>query len=367
MSNILKTGLNPEIQKLKGQVMANCHRSDARYAGSFSLCGLLLRLRDFFRWENNLWPWSDVDSEKVLTWIEERETLWEGLDEDPQPLLWNGRELDPFESDGLNDDLAEQNLYYGSGYAAFLKPSFILAQTMRREKVDGYQVIYLERELARDLFTVPAQTQGKVILARKRPLAAYLWDTILHAGGPRRTAMDAAVAEYGLSRSDLETQPQGWLERFHKLLDDELESAVSHELGEIRDEVFPKETWRSIVGSYPHTRIELLARTIKDMLADTGDGGRLRFLIQGTRLASLAIYTAQLDGLAEKMFPEMEAAFTTLLKNSDWQAVENARTAALNRTISMAEELIFLVGRDENQGKRLIDDVNERLFKPLGL
>jgi hypothetical protein len=41
-----------------GQVVAtvqkNCHISDAQYAGDYTLCIFLLKMREFYRWENQI-------------------------------------------------------------------------------------------------------------------------------------------------------------------------------------------------------------------------------------------------------------------------------------------------------------------------
>ncbi|MGA2402714.1 MAG: hypothetical protein ABSG91_13580, partial [Syntrophobacteraceae bacterium] len=44
--------LKPEISDLQRQVQKNCDISDARHAGVYSLCGLLLRMRDLYKWEH---------------------------------------------------------------------------------------------------------------------------------------------------------------------------------------------------------------------------------------------------------------------------------------------------------------------------
>ena len=48
--------LKPEISDLQRQVQKNCDISDARHAGVYSLCGLLLRMRDLYKWEHRMVP-----------------------------------------------------------------------------------------------------------------------------------------------------------------------------------------------------------------------------------------------------------------------------------------------------------------------
>ena len=362
--------LDSEVESLRVQIQANCHRSDARFSGSFSLCGLLLRLRDYYKWEQGLPPWGEADTPRVLSWIEAREELWDRLtEEELKHLTWRGRNLDPFDSDGINTDLARQGWYYCSGYAAFLKPSFFLGRVYQRESLNGFEVVYLDNEIARDLFTVPAMTRDSVILARLRPLAAYVWDSILHAGASRRKAMDMALAVYGLSRPDLSKPAPTWAPRLTAMLKREIEPFVRHEYGEATDQTFPRKQWQTIISGYPHTRIELMARTIKDLLADTGDKGRLKFIIENGRVGSLGVFLAQLDGMPARLFPEIQPAFDRFLRNKDWREIETARLKARDRAQAMACDLLELLDRSKGDqcAQWLTDQVEKVFYQPLGL
>ena len=70
-----------EIDTFARQVLKNCEISDAQHAGLFSICGLALRLRDLYKWENELNPWEEKDSSEILDWIAAKEQLWEKLGE----------------------------------------------------------------------------------------------------------------------------------------------------------------------------------------------------------------------------------------------------------------------------------------------
>jgi hypothetical protein len=357
-----------EIRALAEQVMTNCHLSDALHAGSFSLCGLLLRLRDYYKWDLGLEPWQGVDSPEVLSWIEERENFWEELDGgELKPLEWRGREIDPFDVGTINADLAEYGYYYGAGLAAFMKPSFFLGRLLRDERLGDFRVVYIGWEAARDLFTAPAQTREGVIIARRRPMAAHLWDTVLHAGAGRRWAVDVALGVYGLSRSDLDRPTEEWIYRLDALLDREIDVYVRHEYGEAMDRIFPRDRWQLLVGGNPRSRIELMARTIKDLLADTGEDGRLAFIVKEHRLAALALYVSQLDGLPELLFPEMKPAFERFVSEKDWGIVEGARRAGWTKGREMAERMLALAERRRGDSDGLAVDVEESFYRPLKL
>jgi hypothetical protein len=44
------------MEQLLKTIKLNCHISDARYWGYFSICGLLMRMLDLYRSENGLKP-----------------------------------------------------------------------------------------------------------------------------------------------------------------------------------------------------------------------------------------------------------------------------------------------------------------------
>lgn len=367
VDTMLDASLPPEIKHLADQIMANCHRSDARYAGSFSLCGLLLRLRDFFRWESGLAPWASIEGEAVLDWIQAREDLWCDLEkEDVIPLKWQGRQVNAYDFAEINRDIVPQGFYYGAGLAAFMKPTFFLARLLRRENLNGLTVSYLGDELARDLFTVPAMTRGNEIVARRRPLAAYLWDTILHSGESKQKAIELTLERYDLNRRDFDRPDREWRDRFENMLDGEMEPFVRHEYGETTDLTFPSGEWRTIIGAHPHSRVELMARTIKDLLADTNESGRLTFIVEHRREASLGIYVALLDGLSSYLFSEIGPVFEEFLTDRNWAAVDQARRIAYARAEKMARQLLDLA-RENRPPEWLAEQVEKSMYKPLNL
>ena len=61
------------IENIIRQVLHNCAVSDSHYAGLYSICGLALRLRDLYKWENGLAPWVEKEAHEVLNWIGAKE------------------------------------------------------------------------------------------------------------------------------------------------------------------------------------------------------------------------------------------------------------------------------------------------------
>ena len=81
------------------QVLHNCDISDANNAGMYSICGLALRLRDLYKWEQGLPPWEERDSSEVLEWIEAKENQWDQcIDNEFADISINGKTFDPFDT-----------------------------------------------------------------------------------------------------------------------------------------------------------------------------------------------------------------------------------------------------------------------------
>ena len=56
------------------RLASNCQVAAAAQAGGYSLCGALLRLRQLYKWEQQLPPWREPEPAAVLEWIEAAET-----------------------------------------------------------------------------------------------------------------------------------------------------------------------------------------------------------------------------------------------------------------------------------------------------
>jgi len=63
-----------DFGRLKQEIRRNCEISDAGHAGLFSICGLLLRLRDLYKWEHSIPPWEEPEPADLMEWIEATET-----------------------------------------------------------------------------------------------------------------------------------------------------------------------------------------------------------------------------------------------------------------------------------------------------
>jgi hypothetical protein len=200
-------------------------------------------------------------------------------------------------------------------------------------------------ELARDLLTLPALSQDNCILLRRESGRLFLWDQIFYIKQSGRPALNFALAACGIKDRDVKALQRS-LSTIYQI---QRETYIYHEIGEIRDTVFDTDIWRQVIAAFPQTPVELLTRTVKDLLADTNEYGPLQHIIKERHTALLALYVAFLDGLTKELFPEMGTAFLEFANTRNWHVIEQAVTIGYNTAKGYAQEIIciFLKGKQK--------------------
>ena len=335
-----------DLDHLIRQIRRNCDISDAHHGGIFSICGLALRLRDLYKWEQGMAPWEEGDSKALLEWIGNREAHWEaliGLDYDQ--LALSGRQVDPFDSEAVNSMLAPHRLHYGAGYARGLKPTFFLAVIEDRQEIDGHHVYGLARELARDLLTLPALSQGNTILLRRESAYRFLWDQLSFIAPSGRRALNVALNACGLA----DHRPAALRNRLAELLRVQEAIHLHHELGEIQEKYFGRDLFREIIAAFPLTRVEMLVRHVKDLLADTNSFGTLCHVCRTRSTAGLGLYLAFADRLTKALFPQLELGFEEFLRTKDWATLEQTVEAGYAAATGHADTLLAAYGEGKDR------------------
>jgi hypothetical protein len=355
-----------DLEDVKNQVIRNCQISDARYAGLYSICGLALRLRDLFKWEMGLEPWDERESDEQLEWIGEKEDEWERLvDLEFKAIDIGGRLYDPFDVSGINSYLEPRGYIYSAGFAHNMKPRFLLARIDGRREMEGRQIYILGQELARDLLTLPALSQDSSIYILKESGRLFLWNQIFYIGNSGRKALKFALESHGVS----DQSPKQIREHLHLLFRSEMERYIYHELGESSDKDFDRHTWRQLISTFPHSPIELLARSIKDLLADMNNRGALRHIIKKKMKTSLGFYVAFQSAFSKVLFPEVARYFIGFTKSGDWDIIDQAVSSGYERLKMYAGELvcIFNTGMRDNNLEGAKKEIEKRLLIPLGI
>lgn len=290
----------PGMAALVSTVQGNCNIADARHARDVTLCTYLLGMREFYRWEHDIPYGVAPPRAEVGRWISEREALWEAIvDHDFVPVGVRGSEFDPFDAPAINAALAGSGLVYGGGIGRFGKPHFFLARLARAEQRGGAHLLVCDCEYARDITAMPAALQNDTIVVRREALRQWLWEkaegwSVKRNDGRLKTALDA----YGF-----DADPAAAIER---MTEAETETLALHEEGEFRAGQLLGPAWATMLAGFTEKRPELLARAVRDNLADCLV--TLPTLIERRAWASLQLWFAGFDGLRRELFPGLVAA-----------------------------------------------------------
>ncbi|MEJ2658562.1 MAG: hypothetical protein P8012_15450 [Desulfobacterales bacterium] len=259
---------------------------------------------------------------------------------------------------GINEILESYGFIYGGGYARGLKPSFFLAALEDKKEINHITVFILGREYARDLLTIPALSQDNCIYIRKESAMLFLWDQIFYVKKSGRYALKFGLKNYGLK----DETPEVLHRNLSAIAANETDTYIYHELGEMKDTGFDRETWQEIIATFPHTPIELLTRTVKDILADTSKYGTLQHIIREQKTASLAFYVAFLESFTKILFPQVIDAFQKFTQTRDWNLVEEAVSEGYQNAKSSAEAIvdIYRTGREKNDMKWVENEIAKR-------
>ncbi|GCC10099.1 hypothetical protein IPdc08_00121 [archaeon] len=357
-----------DLVDLRIQVQTNCQISDARHWGMYSICGLILRFRSFYRWLEGIKPWEEPDMEQIMSWIDDSERLWRAVEtEDFHDINVGGKSFSPFDLKGINRELGDTCYVYGAGYAGGLKPTFFLAEVVDIQKISDIDVYYLGKELARDLDAYPAMSQDGKIYARREPMGHFLYDKIVELGNTGKMSIKDALETYNFNPFKFKDES----EIGHKLNEiswAELEIYVYHEIGEVKEPFFKDNRWHGIIQVFSNTRVEKLARAIGDIMADTNDFGMLNHIIRYQKRASLGFYVAFIDGFRKLMFPEILEAYQKFMETGDWKVIEEARIKGHEKAEEYGGRILDIYDSAISKGRDFaVMEITRELITPLGV
>ncbi|MDH3310059.1 MAG: hypothetical protein OEM48_01810 [Gammaproteobacteria bacterium] len=322
------------LGQLVNTVQKNCHISDARHAGDFTLCIFLLKMREYFRWENDIPFARELPKEEVGAWLQEREDLWTHLEESPfESLPLENRTIDPFDADAINRELIPQGYVYSGGYGRFAKPHFFLGSLLKKEKRAGYTIYISSCEYARDLEAPPAMLLGKTIYIRQESVRRFLWEKIEEWRWSRKNeAMERALDCYSF---DLDVNSA--LER---MTDNETEAMILHELGEGLAGEKLGDDWHRMLTSLSRSKAEIMVRAVRDNLADCLS--TLPALLAANNTASLHFYFANFTGMRKHLFPEAVETYQRWVDENDNRLLCKLVDEGQRRWLGTARALISL-------------------------
>lgn len=349
-------------------VQHNCDISDARDHGIYSMCTMVLKLRNLYKWEQHLQPWQEPDPGDLLDWIETKENYWTKLAvEDYCDVALAGRLFSPDDSEGINQKLAEDDLVYGAGYGRSMKAVFFLAEQLQRREVEDCPVLILGKELVREMASPLAMVQDGVIYIHRESLRFFFWDQVQELRSSCRSSFIHTLNLYGLLK-DGELDYRRFREQLDSMVDEQMDLFIYHEVGEAKQRTLNSAVVERLIRCFPGGIIELVCRTVKDILADTHPQGLLAYTIRERKEASLSFYVGLLDGLRKQLFPEIFPAWQDFINNGDWGAVEKARLLCRENNLAIARKLRDIESRIDTESRELLEElVENQILTPLGV
>ena len=322
-----------DIKQLSDTVQLNCHISDARHAGNYTLCIYLLKMREFYRWEKKHGFGDKLSTDDIGSWLTAREALWEEMENQQyHPIEVNDQIFDPFESQAINQSLIKENLIYSGGYGVKEKPHFFLAELESYKSINDYNIYISGKEYARDLTSPPAMSNNKTIFVRRESFKRLIWErTDEWRWNKPENAMAKAIRCYDFD-NNLD-------DALNRMTNNELDAAVLHEIGEIKAGE-KLNGWQQMMLDISFTQAEIMARAARDHYADTLL--TLPTLIENNNNASIHFYFANLTNMRKHIFPSLIEAYNQWCGNKKVNIIEKTVTKTVNHWQTICQQILNL-------------------------
>ena len=338
-----------DLKQLSDVVQFNCDVADANHAGNYTMCTYLLKMRELYRWSESI-----DQSDKLLTgavsdWVEQKEAYWESLENAEFKLLpLDGREYEPFDVQKINRDLQQHGFVYGAGYGRGCRPEFYLGMLVETEIYDTCHVLISDREYARDLSASVAMSQGSRIHVRQESIRRMLWEQI--EAWRWRKSPDGALSRV-LQYLPLEADPSFTLEQLVAM---QIEHVINHEIGEVEAGNKLGDEWADMLMTHPGSRLEIVARAIRDHLADTMVTLPILFDLADSK--AIHLYFANLNAMRQALFPQLVTAYEQWCDTSSIDVLKRLIHPSQVHWLSQAEKMLDGF-RDQGDAFTIGDDI----------
>jgi len=319
---------------LTKQIQNNCHISDALYAGNYTLCIYLLKMREFYRWETQTSFSAKLDNTDIGQWLTQREALWDEIDEQPiKNIQINNQSYNLYDNELINKQLEKQQLVYSGGYGLHGKPVFFLGELIHKEQHTDYTLLISGKEYARDLAAPPGMAQNKTIYIRRESLRRFIWEKFEESQWHQQ--------ENPLSRAldcyNFKTQIEESLE---KMTDNEVDTVLQHEIGEIKAGKILGEAWEDMLINLPASQAELMARAVRDNIADMLS--TLPKILDKNEASQIHFYFANLSSMRKLIFPSLYKAYNEWLESNNSDTLKKLIPQASDHWIKIAKQMLTL-------------------------
>jgi hypothetical protein len=348
MSVALKECALPEVSLT---VQHNCHIADALYAGDYTLCIYLLKMREFYRWEQGLPYNSLIENRSVGEWLRQREELWNSLENNEfEPVIVDDVEFDPFDTAAINHALKPHGLVYSGGLGLKTKPHFFLGKLHDQHEHNDFTVYISSNEYARDLTAPPAMALGQTIFIRRESLKRMLWEKLEEwRWNKPANAMARAIKHY-----DFNTDVDAALDT---MTETELHSVLLHEIGEVEAGQWLGEDWENLLAELPRSKAEIMLRALRDHLADALS--TLPSLVEQEKTASLHFYFANLNSMRKHMYPSLLEAYREWYEAGNLKVLKKQIDQGRDHWQSLAENALELYRERGPEARESIESLLE--------
>ena len=344
--------IDTSLEPLLSAVQTNCHISDARHAGDYTMCVYLLKMREYYRWEVGEPFSAALPHADISAWLTDRERLWERLESESYiDLPVSGEQHDPYAVDNINKAINGKGWVYSGGIGRNAKPHFFLGRLKKSVTHNDYQLLVSGREYARDLTAPPAMSLGKTIFIRRESLKRMLWEKIEEWQWAKgQGAMSRTIACYDFENDSAQA--------LDDITDHEMNSTLLHEIGEIQAREHLGSLWEELLLELTHSRAEIMVRAVRDHLADTLS--TLPGLIENSNTASLHFYFANLKGMRRELWPSLLGAYDNWLQTGDTDALQKPLENSKIHWLELARSLLDLYG---SHGGHCVKDMESLIQK----
>ncbi|MDH5189669.1 MAG: hypothetical protein OEW89_00285 [Gammaproteobacteria bacterium] len=343
------------LQELVKTVQHNCAISDAQYAGNYSMCTFLLKMREYYRWEQKIPLSGKIPRDDVGSWMVHREQSWEPLENEAySQLVIDNESFDPFDTQGINEKLLPHGYIYNSGRGIFSKPHFSLGKLLKHEVRENISILISQFEYARDLVAPPATFLNQTIFISRESLKRFLWEKIEEWKWNKRTDVPMAqVIECYPHHGDMEAL-------LNAFVDNETENTILHEIGEARAGKLLGDEWEQMLATLSCTKAEFKARAVRDHLADCIS--TLPELIETQNQASLHFYFSNMTGLRKLLFPQLIKGYQEWLSSGKLATLETVCKTGEEHWYQVANNMLALFKQHNTNAVEPIEEYIAKIY-----
>lgn len=347
--------LSTEQQDLVSQVQYNCDISDARHAGNYTLCIYLLKMREYYRWMHALDYSDNFESDSMTQWLREKEDTWDQVMDEPfKEIHLNDDRYDPFDSHAINSSINHHQLFYHAGIGQKAVQHFFIADLIDQQQQDQISISITGKEYARDLTAPPAISTQNEIIVRQESLKRMCWERYQEWNWNRLdNPMGTALSYYPFA----EDIPLA----LESMVQIEQNTLIKHEQGEMQISQLVGTQWSQMMLKLLGTKAELLARGVRDHLADCLH--TLPFLIEQENPASIHFYFANLTHMRKDLFPSAMQAYKKWAHSNDFAPlVDLTQQAVIHWDKTLHAILAIDLSSEQNPESEIVDLIEQSKY-----